>query len=361
MSNTPPQPVRPPAPADNADDTAARGVESTGSPPTVAGTHGPAASGTDILRHIGDYLVVRKIGEGGMGAVYLAEDTKLHRKAAIKTMKPELAARQADRDRFLREARAAAAVESDHIVPIWQIGEAADGTPYIAMPFLQGEMLADRLQRDRVCNLGVLVKVAREVADGLAAAHAKGLIHRDIKPGNIWLEGDLASKELVQQVRRAKILDFGLARSVDKEDIQITASGVILGTPAFMAPEQARGEKVDHRADLWSLGVMLYRMAAGKLPFTGPNAMAVLIALATETPPPVRTVNPNLPPALADLIDRLMCKDPAGRPQSAAEVSDAVRQIVKDVQAKRAAPPRPARNRCRCMCFRRPPRVRGRT
>ena len=269
MNDTPPRPVNPPpARTDDANETAARGIEATGSrpvvvpgaagQPTVAGARGPAAPGTAVLQHIGDYVVVRKIGEGGMGAVYLAEDTKLGRKVAIKTMKLELAANKPDRDRFLREARAAAAVESDYIVPIWQIGEAADGTPFIAMPFLQGEMLDDRLKRDRVCNLGILVKVAREVADGLAAAHAKGLIHRDIKPGNSWLEGDLTSKELAQQIRRCKVLDFGLARSVDKEDIQITASGAILGTPAYMAPEQARGEKVDHRADLWSLGVMLY-------------------------------------------------------------------------------------------------------
>ncbi len=354
MNDTPPRPVNPPpARTDDANETAARGVEATGSQavalpgaagrPTVAGARGPAPSGTAVLQHIGDYVVVRKIGEGGMGAVYLAEDTKLGRKVAIKTMKLELSATPANRARFLREAQAAAAIDHDNVVPIWHIGEAADGTPFIAMPFLQGEMLDDRLKRDRVCNLGILVKVAREVADGLAAAHAKGLIHRDIKPGNIWLEGDLTSKELAQQIRRCKVLDFGLARSVDKEDVQITASGAILGTPAYMAPEQARAEKVDHRADLWSLGVMLYRMAAGRLPFRGPNAMAVLIALTTETPPPVRTLNPNLPPALADLIDQLMSKDPAGRPQSAAEVSAAVRQIVKDVQAKKSpAVPAPA-------------------
>ena len=272
-----------------------------------------------------------------MGAVYLAEDTRLHRKVAIKTMRPELAANKSNRERFVREARAAAAVEHDNIVPILHIGEAPDGTPFIAMPFLQGEMLDSRLKRQPVATLGLLVKVAREVADGLAAAHAKGLIHRDIKPGNIWIEGDLTSKEAGQQIRRCKILDFGLARSVGNEDAQLTASGAILGTPAYMAPEQARGERVDHRADLFSLGVMLYRMATGTMPFKGPTAMAVLIALTTETPPPVRTLAPNLPPALTELIDRLMCKDPAAPPQSAAEVSATVRQIVKDAQAKKAS------------------------
>jgi serine/threonine protein kinase/Leucine-rich repeat (LRR) protein len=344
MNDTPSRPVADPAPqADKSCETAAHRVELTGSqagpapggPSTVVAPRN-AAAGADVPRSIGDYLVVQKIGEGGMGAVYLAEDPKLHRKAAIKTMKPTLAANPADRERFLREARAAAAIEHDNIVPIWGVGEAADGTPFIAMPFLQGEMLHDRLKREPVAPLGLLVKVAREVADGLAAAHTKGLIHRDIKPGNIWLEGDLSSKQRGEQIRRSKILDFGLAKPVDQDDVQITASGAILGTPAYMAPEQARGEKVDHRADLFSLGVMLYRMATGKLPFKGPSAMAVLIALTTETPTPVRELAPNLPPALATLIERLMSKDPANRPQSAAEVAALVREIAKDLQAKKA-------------------------
>ena len=352
MSNTPSRPA--PPRTDNPSDTA---LPVTGSSEPVVLSSGiddatrvgptPSAAATVPVHVIGGYVVVKKIGEGGMGSVYLAEDAKLHRKVAIKTMKPELAADKGNRDRFEREARAAAAVEHENIVPIWGIGEADDGSAFIAMPFLQGEMLADRLRRQPVAGLSVLLKVAREVADGLAAAHAKGLIHRDIKPGNIWLEGDLASKDLTQQIRRCKILDFGLARSVEKDDSQLTASGAILGTPAYMAPEQARAEKVDHRADLFSLGVMLYRMATGKMPFLGANSMAVLIALATETPTPVRTLNPNLLPALADLIERLMCKDPAGRPQSAAEVSAAVRQIVRELQSKPsttsvAAPAAPA-------------------
>jgi serine/threonine protein kinase len=298
---------------------------------------GPAAAGADpVPERIGEYLVVRKIGEGGMGSVYLAEDPKLGRKAAVKTMRLELAARKENRDRFVREARAAAAVEHDNIVPIWGVGEAADGTPYIAMPFLHGEMLDARLKRERVSPVALLLAVGRDVADGLAAAHAQNLVHRDIKPANIWLEGDPASAELGKQVRRAKVLDFGLARSSDQENTQLTATGAVLGTPSFMAPEQARGDAVDHRADLWSLGVTLYRMATGRLPFRGANTMAVLYALASEAPPPVCDLNPAVPPALGALIDQLMQKDVALRPQTAEEVAERLRQTAADQPASAA-------------------------
>ena len=350
MHSATPQPAKPSKTGSGApNETAVQSTESTSSQlavptpsaasPTI--TRGVKSdpipvsdSSTDPVR-LGDYTIIRKLGEGGMGAVYLAEDLKLGRQAAIKTMKPELAARPADRERFVREARAAAAVEHDNIVPIWQIGEAADGSPFIAMPYLQGEMLDTRLKRERVAPIGFLFKVAREVADGLAAAHAKGLIHRDIKPGNVWIEGDPTSSDPAQRTRRCKILDFGLARSAASEDVHLTASGAIMGTPAYMAPEQARGEKVDQRADLFSLGVMLYRMATGKLPFEGPNVMAVLSALANVTPPPVRSRNPNIPEPLSNLIDRLLSKDPAARPASAAEVAAEIRRIVKDLQTKK--------------------------
>ena len=231
-----------------------------------------------------------------------------------------------------------AAVESDYIVPILHVGEAADGSPFIVMPLLQGEALESRLKREPVSPAGLVLKVAREVADGLAAAHAKGLIHRDIKPGNIWLEGDLSAKPLNEQIRRCKILDFGLVRSVGGSDVQLTGTGAIMGSPAYMSPEQARGETVDHRTDLFSLGATLYRTATGKLPFDGPTPMAVLIALSTEPQAPVSTRARHLPTALANLIDQLMSNDPADRPQSAAEVSAAVRQIVRALKAKRTAP-----------------------
>ncbi len=276
---------------------------------------------------VGDYLVMERRGAGGMGAVFLAEDVVLRRKVAIKAMLPDLAADAQNRERFLREARAAAAVEHDNVVPILHVGQAPDGTPFIVMPFLKGESLDDRLKRERVAPVELVLKVAREVADGLTAAHAQGLIHRDIKPANVWLEGEA---DAPQQVRRCKVLDFGLARQLGAGEIEITARGAILGTPAYMAPEQARGEPLDARAALFSLGVVLYRMATGALPFTGPTPMAVIIALTTDTAPAVGTVAPHLPPALARLIDRLMRKPAGERPLSAAEVAADVRKIEAD-------------------------------
>jgi serine/threonine protein kinase len=300
----------------------------------------PPAEGAALTpTHIGDFTIVRVLGEGGMGTVYLAEDVRLGRKAAIKTLKPELAASPANRERFLREARAAAAVEHDNIVPIWQIGDTADGAPFIAMPFLQGEVLESRLQREPTVPLGLILKVALEVAKGLAAAHEHGLIHRDVKPSNVWLEGDPKASGLEQQVRRCKILDFGLVRSVNSSDALITTTGMVVGTPAYMSPEQARGELAGPRSDLFSLGAMLYRISTGRPPFAGPSVMAVLTALATVDPPPAHTLRPSLPRDLSDLIARLMSKSPDGRPESAAEVVVAVRQIVKDLQSRKSAAP----------------------
>ena len=293
-----------------------------------------------IPERLGDYRILRKIGEGGMGAVYLAEDVRLGRKAAVKTMRAALALDSDSRNRFEREARAAAAVDHDNIVPVWGLGEAADGSPYIAMPFLQGETLDARLRREPVSPFWLIAEVGRDVAEGLAAAHAEGLVHRDIKPGNVWLEGDPAAPEAARKVRRAKILDFGLARAVSTDDTQLTATGAVIGTPAYMSPEQARGQFVDGTADLWSLGAVLYRMATGRQPFEGTTTMAVLCSLMADTPPPVRTLNPKTPPVLAALIDQLLQKNPSDRPRSAGEVAARLRQVANapDIAASKLAP-----------------------
>src|SRR5262245_39305702 len=278
----------------------------------------------ELPRSVGKYRVVGLLGRGGMGAVYEAEHPDLGRTVAVKLMRPELAARPDARERFLREARVAARVEHEHVVAIHDVDQDGDA-PFIVMPHLRGESLEARLTREPV-PVGLAVRVGREVALGLQAAHAAGLVHRDVKPANVWLEGDPAAAEEAGQVRRAKVLDFGLARAADGTD-GLTASGWVAGTAAYMSPEQADGADVDGRADLFSLGAVLYRMLTGRPAFAGPTLTAVLKAVASHDPPPPAAVNPAVPPALSGLVMRLLSKDPAGRPASAAAVAEELARI----------------------------------
>ena len=291
---------------------------------TLTQTHvpGPVKSATVAFppAELGGFRIVRELGRGGMGAVFEATDSALGRKVALKVMLPEVAVHPQARERFLREARAAARVEHESIVPIYQIGE-ANGMPYITMPLLAGESLDTRLKPKNPLPLGDLILVGRQVAEGLAAAHAGGLIHRDIKPSNIWLDLNANGS-----VRRVRILDFGLARAPG--DAVLTGAGDILGTPAYMSVEQARGQLVDFRTDLYSLGVVLYQAATGHRPFDGGTAYAVLAALAVQTPLAPAQVNPAVPSALSVLIVKLMNKTPAGRPQSARAVIEELARIA---------------------------------
>jgi tRNA A-37 threonylcarbamoyl transferase component Bud32 len=276
----------------------------------------------DEIGRLGGYRILKKLGAGGMGMVFEAEDPQLRRRVALKVMRPALAANQSARARFEREAQAAAAIEHDHIVAIHQVGS-DNGVPFLAMPFLQGESLDDRLHHERRLPIDEVLRIGEEIAEGLAAAHEAGLVHRDIKPANIWLE----SKGYGSHTGgRVKILDFGLARG-GLDDVRLTQSGMIVGTPAFMAPEQGKGEPVDARADLFSLGCVLYLMATGKLPFTGSDAISTLLAIATVDPIPPEKLNPELPAALCQLILRLLAKEPPQRPQSAAVVAETLRAI----------------------------------
>jgi predicted Ser/Thr protein kinase len=272
----------------------------------------------DELGRLGAYRVLKLLGHGGMGAVYLAEDIQLERLVALKVMRPELAADPGARRRFLREAKAAAKLKDDHIVAIYHVGE-HKRLPFLAMEYLRGESLEQWLRRGKSLTVGQLLRVARDITRGLAAAHAKGLIHRDIKPANLWLEAPNG---------RVKILDFGLARG-DKDDMQLTRTGTILGTPSYMSPEQGRGEPADARSDLFSLGCVLYRLCTGRLPFSGPNLMATLMALATTDPVPVAQVNPQIPPELAKLAMRLLAKPREDRPASAQAVLQELQAIVQ--------------------------------
>jgi WD40 repeat protein len=287
--------------------------------------------GPDELGRLGPYRIVKVLGRGGMGLVCLAHDPQLERLVALKVMLPVFAASASARQRFLREARAAAALEHDHIVPIYQVGEDR-GIPFLVMPFLKGEPLNQRLLREHILPLPEVLRIGQETADGLAAAHARGLIHRDIKPGNLWLEGERT---------RVKILDFGLARSMG-EQARLTQSGAILGTPAYMAPEQVEGKQIDPRCDLFSLGCVLYRLCTGELPFKGTDTISTLFAVATHHPPAPHEVNPeSVPQELSDLIMRLLAKKPEDRPASARLVADTLvalgQRLSAESKARRSA------------------------
>jgi hypothetical protein len=267
----------------------------------------PPAEGPPL--ELPGYDVQEKLGQGGMGIVYRAFDRRLQRPVAVKVMRPELACLSDARERFLREARAVAKLNHEHVVAIHGVDEAG-GRPFLVMPLLSGETLATRLERERRLSPAEVIRIGREVAAGLAAAHALGLVHRDIKPANIWLAAE---------TDKAILLDFGLARAVDGAD-GLTAPGMIRGTPQFMAPEQLDGKPVDGRSDLFSLGATLYQCATGRPAFPGSTFAAILNALAAHETPLPHQVNPTIPAALSELIMRLLAKDPTARPQSAQDV-----------------------------------------
>jgi serine/threonine protein kinase len=290
----------------------------------------------DEIGRLGPYRVLEILGSGGMGVVYKAEDPQLGRLVALKAMLPALAASPTARQRFLREAKAAASVQHDHVVTIYQVGETTlegqRGVPWLAMAYLRGTTLDARLQRLGSTPVPVFeaMRIGREIAEGLQAVHELGFVHRDIKPGNIWLEAPLD---------RVKILDFGLAHD-SRGEAQLTQAGAIVGSPAFMSPEQANRQAIDARSDLFSLGCVLYRMCTGELPFQGDDTLSTLLALASTTPPPARERNPELPGWFSDLIMRLLARQPAERPGSAAEVAQVLSlpTTAHDTSPKRKQP-----------------------
>ena len=282
----------------------------------------PRAAGE--LGWLAHYRVIRLIGEGGMGLVLLAEDNLLSRPVALKVIRPEIAGAPGIAQRFTREARATAAIKHDHIVTIYHVGQ-QNGVPFLAMEYLEGMTLARWLGRGVRPSVDLVLRIGREIAEGLAAAHQHGLIHRDIKPANIWLEAPSG---------RVKILDFGQARSVH-DDVQITHSGTIMGTPAYMSPEQAAGEPVSAASDLFSLGCVLYRLCTSRSPFEGETIMAVLSALSSNSPRPLRELEPGIRSGLDDLVMRLLAKDPVNRPASAQAVVDAFKAIERDLMVER--------------------------
>ena len=263
------------------------------------------------LGKIAHYQVTQLLGSGGTGVVYKAIDTQLQRPVALKVLRPSLG--NMARERFVSEAQTAARLDHDQVVTIYQVGE-ANGLAYMAMQWLPGETLEGLLRRSPMLSNEMARNIFRQIALGLAAAHEQGLIHRDIKPANIWIESE---------TNRVKILDFGLARVAD-DDPKFTETGMIAGTPSFMSPEQARGNVVDHRSDLFSLGCVLYRMISGQLPFQAPNVLATLQSIQRFTPAEPVEWNESADTKLNQLAICLLEKNANRRPQSAVSVLHAL-------------------------------------
>jgi WD40 repeat protein len=274
------------------------------------------------LGRFGPYEVLEVLGHGGMGIVLKGLDTALNRLVAIKVLAPQLAASGAARKRFAREARAAAAIAHEHVVTIHAV-DTANGLPYLVMEYVPGLSLQQRLDRDGPLELEAILRIAMQTASGLAAAHEQGVVHRDVKPANILLQDG---------VERIKLTDFGLARAAD--DATVTQSGYLPGTPAYMAPEQASGEGVDHRADLFSLGSVVYAMCTARPPFRASTLLGLLRRVSEDRPRPVQEINARVPDWLVEIMNRLHAKEPARRFQSAAEVATVFAECLAHVQTR---------------------------
>jgi serine/threonine protein kinase len=270
------------------------------------------------LGRLDHYDIRELVGKGGMGVVLKAFDEKLHRVVAVKVMTGEPAASATARKRFIREAQAAAAVCHEHVVTIHAVEE-AHVPPYLVMQFVAGLSLQQKLEQEGPLDAREVLRIGMQMAEGLAAAHKQGLIHRDVKPANVLLENG---------VERVKITDFGLARAAD--DASLTQSGVIAGTPMYMSPEQADGQHLDHRSDLFSLGSVLYAMCTGRPPFRASGTLAVLKRVCEEIPRPIRELNPEIPEEVCRIIGKLLAKKPDERYQSAQEVAELLgRQLAR--------------------------------
>ena len=282
----------------------------------------------EMLGRIGTYEVEREIGRGGMGIVFKAFDAELNRPVAIKLLSPRLAKNGTARRRFTREARAAAAVLHPNVVSIYGV-DCNHKTPYLVMPYIAGPSLQRFVDTHGPLEEKELVRVALQVSAGLSAAHSQGLVHRDIKPANILTESD---------VSRILVTDFGLARTAN--DVSMTQSDCFVGTPNYMSPEQAEGNRVDARSDLFSLGSVMYFLATGHMPFRAPSPLSVLNRISNDVPTPIQQVNNEISDTLCDIIDKLLSKDVGDRFQSASELHQVLeRYLVYLHQPDGARPP----------------------
>src|SRR6267142_804811 len=284
------------------------------------------------------YRIVSKVGAGGMGEVYLAQDTKLDRRVALKILPADVASNRDRMERFIREAKSAAALSHPNIAQIFEIGE-HDGTHYIAMEFVDGVTLREKIHRERT-ELRTLLRYLQHVAEGLAKAHAAGIVHRDLKPDNI----------MITREGHAKILDFGLAKLIEQRPVSTSAEGssevatavmpqhstpgTVMGTVGYMSPEQAQGKtnEIDQRSDIFSFGCILFEAVTGQKPFEGESVIKSLHMVVYEPAPPLADLNPSAPPELQRIVRRCLAKDPEGRYQSIKEVAIELKELRRELQ-----------------------------
>jgi serine/threonine-protein kinase len=309
-------------------ETSLSGDSMVGSAPT------PSAGTVQLSEVIGQtlggrYLVTRKIGQGGMGAVYEATHTLIGKRVAVKVLLEKYAQREAIVKRLKQEAQLASSVGNEHIIDITDFGTTEDGRTFVVMEFLDGESMAECLARETMLPEQRILRIASQACSALAAAHAKGVVHRDIKPENLFL---LKRKE----TDFVKVVDFGISKSLrasgeEEETTRLTQTGMVLGTPLYMSPEQARGDdELDHRVDVYALGVIMYEAAAGRVPFIGNNYLSVISQVLNEEPKPLRELRPELSEEFEAVVSKAMSKDVVERYASANDMLADITSLLDD-------------------------------
>jgi serine/threonine protein kinase len=292
--------------------------------------NGPVGPSTSVpIPAMSQYEIVERLGGGAMGVVYKARDRRLQRLVALKFLAPSMSEEPEFKSRFLQEAKAIASLDHPNLCSLFDVAEPEEGQLVIVMPFYEGETLKQKIGRGPL-PLDRAVDYAVQIAAGLAHAHAAGVVHRDIKPANV----------IVTTGERVRILDFGIAK-VSSVQAKLTRTGMVLGTLAYMSPEQASGERIDHRSDLWALGVVLYEMVTGRQPFTGDSLEALFHAILWPKPERVTALRPEVPPGLEALVHRLLEKNPADRYQDAVALIAELEAVRADVTPSSKARPAP--------------------